>query len=431
MAYGLRDLGGLLRTPAGRQRIARAALRHSWPLFSRVAAVHRRTIARSCRVVAVCGSFGKTTTARAITAALGSPTRGRAGRNSWTNLALAMLRLGPGDSNAIFEVGIADIGQMAPYARMLRPDVVVVTCIGTEHRRSLGSARVTREEKAHMVRALPASGLAVLNADEAHVLWMARRTRARVVTYGFSRDSDVRASGLRPDWPRGMRFVLHAGDREREVRVRLFGRAMVYPVLASVAVARAEGVDTDEALARVEALAPSHRRLEPVPLPNGAYLLRDEYKSTLETILAAFDALAQVPAGRRLLVLGDVSEPPGSQGPIYRELGSRIAGSSSWAAIVGNQFQRYSAGARRAGMARDRLVRAGGSPLRAAEALRKELRAGDVVLIKGRDTQHMERVALVLQGRRVRCDLATCRRKRSCADCPMLAKGWSGLRPLT
>jgi len=431
MQYGLRDLGALLRTPAGRLRVRRAAVRQLWPLLARVAAFHRRTFARRCKVVAVVGTYGKTTSARAVATALGTRLASRVGANSWIDVAAGLLRVGPRDPYVVFEVGIADVGQMAQYAPVLRPDVAVVTCIGSEHHRSLGRLAVTRAEKAHMVRAVPPSGLVVLNADDPHVMWMAGQARARVVTFGFDADADVRARAVQPDWPRGTCFRLRAGGRERDVRLRLFGRHMVYPALAAIAVALAEGVGLDEALAHVEALPPSPGRLERVPLPNGACALRDDCKSSLETIEAALDAFALVPAERRLLVMGDVSEPPGSQGPIYRALGRRIAETASWGAIVGQQHQRYAAGAVRAGMPRDRLVGTGPNPLRAVEAVRRELRPGDVLLIKGRDTQHLERIVLALQGRRVRCDIGTCRLKRRCAGCPMLERGWGGMRPMT
>ena len=90
MQYGLRDLGALLRTPAGRFRVRRAAVRQLWPLLARVAAFHRRTFARRCKVVAVVGSNGKTTTARAVGAALGTRPASRVGANCWTAIAAGL-----------------------------------------------------------------------------------------------------------------------------------------------------------------------------------------------------------------------------------------------------------------------------------------------------------------------------------------------------
>ena len=127
--------------------------------------------------------------------------------------------------------------------------------------------------------------------------------------------------------------------------------------------------------------------------------------------------------------MGEVSEPPGSQGPIYRELGRRIAAVADYVIFVGGNFQRYAAGARQGGLPKSALFNAKGSVLKAAEYLQNELRAGDIVLIKGRDTQQLERVALVLTGHNVRCDIAFCDvRAVTCENCPMLERGWNGLR---
>jgi UDP-N-acetylmuramoyl-tripeptide--D-alanyl-D-alanine ligase len=318
-------------------------------------------------------------------------------------------------------------------ARMTRPDVVVVTSIGTEHMRSFGTLDATRQEKSLMVRALPDSGTAVLNGDDPNVMWMAGRTRARVVTYGLGLSNDVRASEVKLDWPRGTRFRLHAGGMEREVRVRLLGRQMVYPVLAAAAAALSEGLALDEALERLASLAPASGRLEPLAIGDGAYVLRDEYKSSLETIHTALDVFSEVPAERRIVVFGEVSEPPGSQGPIYRKIGRRVADIASHAVFIcsSNSFQRYAAGAVRGGMERTALIHVkggAGSVPGAVEAVRKIIGPGDVVLVKGRNPERLARVSLALAGRRVRCEVIRCKMEVvGCAECPMLELGWDGL----
>jgi len=159
-------------------------------------------------------------------------------------------------------------------------------------------------------------------------------------------------------------------------------------------------------------------------LKNGAILLRDDIKSTLETIDAAFDVLAQIPAKRRIVVIGEISEPPGSQGPIYRRLGERIAAVSSKAFFVCTRrvFKSYAGGATAAGFPKDRLLKVGsGGLFRLVEILRAELRAGDVVLLKGRGPQRLERVSYALQGRPVTCSVDHCNAKTIyCETCPIL-----------
>jgi UDP-N-acetylmuramoyl-tripeptide--D-alanyl-D-alanine ligase len=429
--YGLGDVPALLRTPVGRATIGEACFCLAWPLLSRLAGAYRAGAVRNTRVVAVVGSSGKTTTTRAVAAALGRGSGRAAGSNYSSYLAAGVLRIRPDAPHAVFEVGISRPGQMAGYARLLRPDVAVVTAIGSEHNRRLGGLERTRAEKARMVRALPRAGLAVLNRDDPHVRWMAGRTRARVSTFGFGAESDVRAGDVALDWPHGTRFTLRAAGQTRPVRARLIGRPMVYAILAAVAVGLEEGFELDALLPRLEALPPTPGRLEVDTLANGAALLRDDHKSTVETLDAALGVLAEVPARRRLVVLGEIDDPPGSPWPHYRRVGERVGRVATRAVIVGTaeSFRHYAAGASRAGLGAQALVHAGPSVRAAIALLRGELGPGDVVLLKGRWGQRLERVALALAGNRVHCDITYCSlRLGRCGRCPMLERGWSGLR---
>ena len=433
MRRPLRNILTRLQTPFGRRQLRDGLLRRLWPLLSRVARLHRQTVTRKTCVIAIVGSLGKSTTSRALTTALGLPLHRLMLFNSWSGLALALLRIRPGQRNAVIEVGIAAPGQMDVYARVVRPTVTVVTSIASEHNRSLGSLESTRVEKSRMVRALPRSGTAVLNGDDPHVMWMKGETHARVVTFGFDDTCDVRATDVRLDWPHGTRFHLRAFGEERDVTIQLIGRYMVYPALAAVAVSHVAGIPLDEALSRLRSLTPTPGRMAPVALPNGVILLRDEYKAPLEAMHAALDVVADIPAERRIVVLGDVSEAPGSQGPIYRALGERVARIASLLVVVGSRRnpRGYAAGARRAGMPGSRIISAGPTPREAAETLRKLLQPGDVVLLKGRGTQRLERVGLILQGRRVLCNISDCRiRSIDCAHCPMLERGWGSSAPV-
>lgn len=425
MRYSLSEIATMLRTPIGRWHVACGVWFRCWPLVSRLAWLHRRTLARRTCVVAVVGSYGKTTATRAALVALGIPLNRQNLWNAWSDVAAAVLRIMPWHRHAVIEVGINNVGQMAKYAEILRPDIVIVTSIGTEHGRSLGTLETTRYEKAAMVRALRRSGVAVLNGDDANVTWMGSQTAARVITFGLGSGNDVRASQVTLEWPHGTRFRLETARIMRTVDVRLLGETMLLPILGAIAAAEAAGLDCDAALLRLSRLPPTPGRLEPVALPNGAWLLRDDFKSGLETFDPALAVLAHIPARRRLAALGEVTEPPGSQGPIYRDLGERFARVTDSLVIVGTNFQRYAAGARRVDPGGATLHDAGSSVATASALLKDALQPGDVVLIKGRHDQRLERIGLVLQGQSVRCAIEQCDVKvRSCASCPMLTRGW-------
>jgi UDP-N-acetylmuramyl pentapeptide synthase len=396
-----------------------------WPWAARLAWLYRRTVARRVRVVVVIGSLGKTTTRRMLVAALGLQRPGIAEQrhNTRAIVALWVLALRPWRRLAVIEVGLGRRGEMVEYARVLRPDAVVATSVASDHNTSFGTLAVTREEKAPMVRALRPDGLLLVNGDDPNTRWMATQTQARAITYGFDAANAMRASDVELDWPRGTRFQARIAGQTLAVRTRFVGQKMVYPALAALAAAQALGQPLEGARERLAAVAPADSRLEPVALANGAVVLRDEYKSGVETVHAALDLLAEIPARRRWVVMGDLTEPPGSkseQRAAYVRVGERIGRIAQRTIFLRGHGALYRQGARRGGMPPDRMSVAE-DVAGAAEQLRAELADGDVVLVKGRAIQQLDRITLALIGRDVACRRLRCTLKlRPCARCPLL-----------
>jgi len=142
----------------------------------------------------------------------------------------------------------------------------------------------------------------------------------------------------------------------------------------------------------------------------------------LETIEAALDTVLHLPARRRIIVIGDIEEPPGSQGPIYKELGRRLAEVADSVLFIGGKtnFARLKAGMIPEGLPREAIHSLRNQPHAIADFLAGELRRDDLVLLKGRSTQHLERVALILSGKDVACSAQVCPWRHDCATCPLL-----------
>ena len=408
MGHSIRDLPRLARTADGRWEIGRGIAWRLWPVLRPAASLWRRTALARTTLVAVVGSLGKTTATRCVAVALGQPAP-LLPFNQFGLLAMNMLAVFPWQKRAVIEVGIKKPGEMAMYARMARPDIVVVTSIAGEHLKSMGSLEAIAREKGEMVRLLgPGGGTAVLNGDDPRVLAMREKTGAKIITYGFGGDNRVRCLQARLDWPRGTLLAIEMDGRVITVRSRLLGRVMVYPALAAMAVALAAEIDPNEAARRLEEVEPTPGRLDPVSLPSGAIVLRDDFKSPAESFEAASDLLSEIPARRRLAVFGDITEPPGSQGPLYRALAARFSTICDRVFLVGHHPKRWSAGLAAGGLAREKIVRCRRDLADATERLRRELGPGDVVLVKGRHNQRLERIAFALAGREIPCSLPTC-----------------------
>jgi UDP-N-acetylmuramoyl-tripeptide--D-alanyl-D-alanine ligase len=260
---------------------------------------------------------------------------------------------------------------------------------------------------------------------------MAGKTRARIVTYGIGTSNDIHASEIRQKWPGGIEFTCHTAGKSRRMKSRLVGRHMVYPLLAAVAVAQDQGMDMDRAMERISRMEPTKGRMLPVHLKNGAVLVRDDFKSTQETIYAALDAFSEIPAKTKIVVLGEVNEPMADNiAELYRDIGRHVGRIASRAIFLGHKksCRNYLVGAKQGGLEEDSAQRMGHDVLGVIRVLREELGPGDLVLLKGRTDQRLIRIALALEGLEVACDLGVCTvSARNCRVCPMLSKKWPGL----
>jgi len=392
-----------------------------------IARAHRVVLSRHKRVVMVVGTYGKTTTTRAVAAVLGLPPDPWLERNAncLGLVAWSLLRQPVWRRYAAIEAGIGEPGSMRGLARTLRPQVVVVTCIGSEHIQSFRNTEHLRSEKAEAVRSLGAHDTAVLNFDDPNVAWMASQTRARVIRYGFDPAWEIHVKTWEQDWPHGMRLTVSVRGEEIAIRARLIGKNSIYALLAAIAVGVAEGLPAALAVERVAALPPTPGRLQPMPLPSGATALCDDYKGSVETVHAALDFLADIPARRRIVVLGGLDSPPNPQRRYYRAVAEHVCRVADHVIVVGYTYREY-VGELRRGQGDGRRLSGFEVASRTAEAvalLQKIVGPGDVVLVKGQKSQNLRRIVLALQGREVRCAVDACRlHLQQCDNCPLLGK---------
>jgi UDP-N-acetylmuramoyl-tripeptide--D-alanyl-D-alanine ligase len=195
----------------------------------------------------------------------------------------------------------------------------------------------------------------------------------------------------------------------------------------ATALAAAVGADSGLGYDRVRdglaVLLPIPERLEAVPLPSGAWLLCDSWRSTPETIESALAELGRLAGWRRIAVLGNLDElAEGTQTAAYLDYARRAAAVAERILYLGNGFEKFSRGTRQSGLAPGR-VQSCRDVYQAAAELAPELAPGTVILIKGSHRQKLGRIKLLLQGSAVRCDLRTCPRTGlSCRLCPNLEK---------
>jgi UDP-N-acetylmuramoyl-tripeptide--D-alanyl-D-alanine ligase len=392
-----------------------------WPLAYPAAWLWRRTWLRGTRLVAVTGSIGKTSTAAAVAAVLGAPFDPEA-RNFGSSLAAAILRHRPRHRPLVLEVGISRRGQMRGYAQLLRPDVVLLTAVARDHSKTLGGIEGIAAEKALLAHAVRPGGLVVVNGDDPRCRAIGDTAAATAVRVGFAADCEWRIEEARVDFPRGTRVRLAGPDGDREIASPWIGDGLARCAASAVVVGAASGLGDDLIQERLAGLLSVPGRLEVVPLPGGAWLLCDAWKSSWETIESALHELSLLAGWRRIAVLGNIDEVHGAQTEVYLQYARLAATVAERIVYIGNGFEKFLRGTRQAGLAPDRLQGCR-DVHQAAAALRVELSPGTVILVKGSHRQKLGRIKLLLQDEAVSCDLRICPRKGlSCTLCSHLTE---------
>jgi hypothetical protein len=197
----------------------------AWPLAGPAAWLWRRTWLRGTRLIAVTGSIGKTSTAAAVAAVLGVPFDPGA-RNFGSFLAVAVLRHRPRRQPLVLEVGISRRGQMRRYARLLRPDAVLLTAVAEDHSKALGGIEGVAAEKAWLARAVRPGGLLVVNGDDPRCRSIAASIAANTVRAGFAADCEWRIGGVRVDFPHGTQVRLDGPEASLEIASPWIGEGL-------------------------------------------------------------------------------------------------------------------------------------------------------------------------------------------------------------
>jgi len=332
-------------------------------------------------LVGVTGSAGKTTTKEAIAQVLSTHFRVLKSEGNYNNhfgLPLMLLKLEPGHDVAVIEMGMSHAGEIRALAKIAQPEIGVVTNVAPVHLEFFDSLAGIARAKYELVESLPANGTAVLNADDEYVSQFGRNFKGKVIRYGTRATADVRVENVESRGADGSRFdVVTAYGRESAV-LPLIGEHNVWNALAAVSVGLARGLKLSETVAALATLRPADQRGQVLQLGN-ITIIDDCYNSNPKALHAMIDALAAMPASRRILVAGEMLElgPAGEE--MHRAAG-RHAAAKRVDLLVGVRglAEAMVEAAKQAGAHAEFVA----TPDQAGEWLAREARDGDVVLLK-------------------------------------------------
>jgi UDP-N-acetylmuramoyl-tripeptide--D-alanyl-D-alanine ligase len=341
-------------------------------------------------LIAVTGSAGKTTTKEAIAHVLGTKhdvLKSQGNLNNHFGMPLQLLKLGPEHDVAVVEMGMSHAGEITALAKLAQPDCGVVTMVAPVHLEFFESIAAIARAKYELIQSLPAGGIAVLNADDEYVSQFGRDFHGKVVTFGLHEPADVSAREIESRGPLGSVFEIVADGEHVPAALPLLGEHSIYNALAAVAVGLQYGVLLRVAAESLATLSPGDKRGEILRYA-GATIINDCYNSNPKALDSMVRSLAQIPARRRIVVAGEMLELGPAADAMHRESGQNMArhGIDRLLGVRGLAKSMVEA-AVEAGMNAEFV----NTPQEAADWLRREVKSGDVVLLKASRGVRLER----------------------------------------
>lgn len=332
-------------------------------------------------LIGVTGSAGKTTTKEAIAHVLSTKFRVHKSEGNFNNhfgLPLMLLKLEPEHDCAVVEMGMSHAGEITALAKIAQPEVGVVTNVAPVHLEFFKDISEIARAKYELIESLPATGTAVLNADDQYVSQFGRDFKGKVVTYGLAATANVRAEHVQSRGQQGSEFDVVAAGRRANAILPLVGSHNIHNALAAVAVALEQGLRLPEVVQAFGSLKPADKRGQVVRIGN-ITVINDCYNSNPKALDSMVDALANMPAKRRIVVAGEMLELGPLGESMHADSGRHMAKKKIDAVVGVRGLAEHIVNAAKQAGIRAEFVQTAED---AGEWLRRETHDGDVVLLK-------------------------------------------------
>lgn len=338
------------------------------------------------RIVGITGSIGKTTTKEFAASLLSKNYKVLKSEGNFNNnigLPLSVLRLEDTHTIAVLEMGMSAPGEISQLTQIAPPDIAVITNIHPVHLEFFSDMAQIAKAKKEILDGLKTGGIAILNGDDPWIKKISEDWKGAKLFFGLSESCEIRATNIQRMGIRELSFDLFYKNKKERIHFPYFYTSFLYNFLAAVGVAQAFSTPSEVLLQQIQTLRSFEMRGKMYRLENDITLIDDSYNSNPVALESSLKDLSELPAKRKVAVLGDMLELGKQKVRYHIRAGEQVnAFNCDILVTVGPLSRHMAEGALKSGMKKDSIFSFSDSE-ETADHIDPLLRAGDLVLVKG------------------------------------------------
>lgn len=348
-------------------------------------------------VVAITGSNGKTTTKDYVAHVLSrkfNVVKTEKNFNNEVGVPRTVLQLNSSVDVLVIEMAMRGKGQIRDLARIVEPDISVITNVGESHFELLGSYEAIARAKSEILEFIKPCGYCVLNADDRWYWYMVEKTSSTIKSFAINKKADVSLLEKKSLGIDGFELKVDIGGIVAPIHLPLPGEHNIYNALASITVGRCLGMSPDDISEGIATLQPTDKRFELKKASGGWVVINDSYNASPTSMGNAIKIVGELSAkGRKIAVLGDMLELGSIEADAHRGIGEMVYESGiNLLFVKGKLGNEIAFGAGKAGM-KDENIYICKDSSEIIGRLKTLVREDDIILVKGSRLMKMEEVA--------------------------------------
>ena len=335
-------------------------------------------------VIAITGSVGKTSTKDIIANVVSQKykTLKTEGNNN-NNIGLPFTILKLEDHEAmVLEMGMNHFGEISLLTSIAKPNICVITNIGTSHIGNLGSRENILKAKLEILEGCENPTVIINNDNDLLHNWYEKNAKNfNIKTYGIQENSDFNATNIILK-EQTSEFTCKIQNLEQKVKVPVGGEHFILNSLCAIAVADVLKIPADKIIKGIESFELTKKRMDINELPNKIKIINDAYNASFESMKVALKFLAESKGVRKIAVLGDMFELGDFSKELHEKVGSQVAKNKIDILICSGENSKNIANqAEKEGLKKEQIYYLEQKE-QILELLKNITKAGDVILFK-------------------------------------------------